>query len=330
MSTVLVTGANGFIGRALCPVLTQAGHTVRAAVRTPERIDHLPSDATGQMAPVVVGDLGPDTDWRAPLAGADAVVHLAARVHRTGRRAAHEEDIFRCVNVGATEALAQAAARAGVSRFVFLSTVKVHGESSPARPLREDDPAAPSDPYARSKWRAEQSLATLAEQSDLPVTILRPALVCGPGAKGNLLRALRWLARGRPVPVCVPPGKRSLAGLSNLVGLIRVSLDHPGATSRTFLVADDPPMSPQALFTRMSAELGVHPRLLPLPKGLLRLAASIVRRRGLADRLCGSLQVDAHQVRSVLGWQPRLSLDAEIARMAQWYRGSQTVAEAPH
>lgn len=305
---VLVTGASGFVGGAVARRLVRDGHEVVAAIRTAE------AAAAIAGTPVPVGAIGPATDWSAALAGAEAVVHCAARVHVLRETAADPDAAFHAVNAEGTARLADAARRAGVRRFVLVSTAKVLGEASPrGRPLADHDPPAPGDAYARSKLAAEQALAAtgIAE----PV-VLRPPLVYGPGVKGNLAALARAVARGLPLPFGALRNRRSLVGLANLALAIRLAVEHPDAGGGTFLAADWSP-STADLVRALARALGVRPRLVPVPVSLLVLAGRLAGRGAAMDRLTGSLELAADGLRDRLGWRPEPAPDAELARLAR-------------
>lgn len=297
---VLVTGANGFIGRALCPALA-AGFEVRRAVRagsTPESI--------------AVGDIGPDTDWRASLAGCAAVVHLAARVHVMRETTDDAEAAFHTVNTEGTLNLARQATAAGVKRFVFVSSIKVNGEGR-AMPYTEADPAAPSDAYARSKWAAEQGLWDIARETGLEVVVLRPPLVYGPGVGANFQRMLAWVARGWPLPFGRVDNRRSLLYVDNLVDAIRACLAHPAAAGKTYLISDGEEVSTPELIRRLAGALGRSAILLPLPPSWLTRAANLFGRGADLERLLGSLAMDSGAIRRDLDWRPPRTLDQGLA-----------------
>jgi nucleoside-diphosphate-sugar epimerase len=308
---VLVTGASGFVGSALCAHLTARGLLVRRAVRS------VSSLLAGDSA--VVGEIGPDTDWDAALRDVNAVVHLAARVHTLRETATDPLAEYRRVNLDGTRRLAAAAASQRVTRLVFVSSSKVNGETS-ARPFTESDPPRPEDPYARSKWEAEQALAQIGNETGLEYAILRPPLVYGPGVGANFARLMQWVARGVPLPLGAIDNRRSLVYVGNLVDAIRVCLAHPAAVGRTFLVSDGEDVSTPELVRGIARALGVAPRLLPVPVSLLRLAASTIGRRHEIERLAGSLQVDSSAIRRELSWSPPATMRDGLAETARWFR----------
>ncbi len=314
---ILVTGATGFVGRALCGELVARGHHVRAALR---RDVDLPTGCERR----VVGEIGPETDWRGALDGIDAVAHLAARVHVMRETAADPLAAFRRTNVDGTLRLAQSAAQAGVRRFVFLSSVKILGDASPAGPLIESSPAKPRDPYGVSKWEAEQGLAQVARESAMEIVILRPPLVYGPGVKGNFRALGRFLDRGVPLPLGAIRNRRSLLYLGNLVEAIDLCLSHDAAAGKTYLIRDGEDLSTPDLARRLAAALGSRARLFPVPGAVLRLAAGCHGRKAEAERLLGSLTVDERQIRQELGWRPRFTVEQGVAYTAAWFRSSRS------
>lgn len=306
--TVLVTGANGFVGRAVRTVLRQAGHATLPAVRRP----------SGLAEERVVGDIDPATDWRAALSGVESVVHLAARVHVMNDSAMDPLTAFRSINTAGTLNLARQCAAAGVRRFVFVSSVKVNGEER-AAPYTEADAPAPEDAYALSKWEAEQGLRQIAAETGLEVVILRPPLVYGPGVGANFLALLRAVARGMPLPLGAIDNRRSLIYVGNLAAAILCCLEHPAAAGKTFLVSDGEDVSTSGLVRRMAAALGRPARLLPVPPALLRFAARLAKKSALAIRLLDSLTVDSSAIRRELGWSPPFTLDEGLRETAAWY-----------
>ena len=314
MSTVLVTGANGFVGRALIPVLGDAGHRVIAAVRDPRSI----SEPLG-VELRHIHDIGPETDWTDALAGIDAVVHLAARVHILDDKADDPMAEFRRINTQGTQRLAETAAKAGIRRFVFLSTVKVHGETSPGSAFRETFPLAPVDAYGITKLEAERALFKAAGGSALEPVVLRPPLVYGPGVKGNMLRLLEFCRKPPPLPLGLVANRRSMVFVGNLTDAVRTCLDHPDAPGQAFLVRDGEDISTAALIRHLSAALGRPARLIPVPPGWLRLAAALVGKSATAARLLDTLAVDDRQIRQRLDWSPPASLDDGLKSMVSWY-----------
>ena len=316
---ILVTGASGFVGRAVVARAVADGVRTRAAVRV------LP-DVPVAGAEYVSGlELTSTSGWLPALAGVDVVVHTAARVHVMRELAADPLAEFRRVNVDGTLRLARDAAAAGVRRLVFVSSIKVNGEATePGQAFRATDVPTPVDPYGVSKLEAEQGLREIAEQVGLEVVTVRPVLVYGPGVKGNLATMMRWLVRGVPLPFGAIDNARSLVALESLVDLLLVCATHPTAAGGTFLVSDGEDLSTTALLRRMSGALGVPPRLLPVPGRLLRRVVDAAGRADLARRLFGSLQVDIASTRDRLGWRPSVTVDDALrATAAEFLRGGQ-------
>lgn len=316
MKNVLVTGASGFIGQALCPRLIADGWRVNAALRDSGR-GHALLSGCEQIA---VCEIGSNTDWRRPLKQMDIVVHLAARVHVMRERVSDPLAEFRRVNVEGTLNMARQAAVAGVQRFVYLSSIKVNGEETiTGRPFSEEDQPAPQDAYAVSKWEAEQGLRELANKTGLEVVVIRPPLVYGPGVKANFLTMMQWLNKGVPLPLSAIRNRRSLVALDNLVDMIVTCLVHSSAANQTFLVADGEDLSTPELFRRMGEALGNPSRLLPMPVWMLEIGASLLGKRMVAQRLCGSLQVEISKARTLLGWSPPQSVDQALRLTAHHF-----------
>ena len=314
MRRVLVTGASGFIGRALCAESLGRGIGVIGALRR----------AGGTLPPeaqfLVVGELIPDCDWLPALHTVDTVVHLAARVHVMRETASDPLTEFRLVNVDGTMNLARQAAASGVRRFVYLSSIKVNGEQTlPGQRFTEKDQTIPEDAYAVSKREAEQWLLRLASEVGMEVVIIRPPLVYGPGVKANFLTMMRWLYRGLPLPFGAVRNKRSLVALDNLVDLIITCIDHPAAANQVFLAGDGEDLSTPDLLQRLGQALGKPARLIPVPAGMLRRAASLLGKGAVAQRLLGSLQVDIAKARTILGWNPPVTVDDALQATARHF-----------
>lgn len=313
MSRILITGATGFVGRAVCPVLANAGHQVRAAVRSSQ------SRVQGVTENIVIPDIGPDTDWHGALEGIEAVIHLAARVHQMGETGEAAALAHHRVNTGGTDRLAQAAATAGVRRFLFMSSIKVNGEATPDHPFGETDTPQPDDHYGIAKWEAEQAIAATAKRTQLETVILRPPLVYGPGATGNMRRLLRLCASSLPLPFGSAANRRSLIGLGNLADAVATALIHPAAAGKTYLIRDDEDLSVADLIRRLRRALGLPPRLFSVPTGLLRTGLKVVGRGEMAARLLDTLTLDDAQIRKDLTWIPPKSVDIELKTMTDWY-----------
>lgn len=319
---LLVTGADGFAGRALVPYLAAHVQPVRAVSR------RIADEARARVERRTIGDLRGPVDWAPLLEGIDAVVHLAGLAHVLERASSAQAEPYFAVNTEATCALAQAAAAQGVRRLVFLSSVKVYGDA-PTRTLREDDALAPSDPYGESKRRAEDALREIAAGSRLEVVVLRPPLMYGPGVKANFLRLLGWVDRGLPLPLGALRNRRSLLGLGNLGAAIATCIAHPRAANRTFNVADREDVSTPELLRKMAAALGKRSRLVAVPPRLVGAAAMLAGRGADWARLAGDLAIDTSAIRETLGFVAPQTLDAGLAEVAAWYRAMQQAPAAP-
>ncbi len=265
---------------------------------------------------VAVGDIHEATEWSAALNGCSTVVHLAARVHVMNERSSDPLREFRRTNVDGTLHLARQAARSGVRRFVFVSSIKVNGEATSAgHPFTAADAPAAGDAYGISKMEAEQGLPTIARDTGMEVVIVRPPLVYGPGVKANFASLMRAVQRGIPLPLgSVSNNRRSLVALDNLVDLLITCIHHPAAAGQTFLVSDGEDLSTTALIRRIGQAIGTPARLLPVPPALLELGAAVVGKRDMAQRLLGNLQVDITHTRTTLGWAPPISVDEGLRR----------------
>ena len=299
---ILVTGANGFVGKSLCKALLSQGQALRAVVR----VANARADDVEQ---VVVGSIDAATDWSIALRDVSIVIHLAARVHVMNDSAIDPLAEFRKTNVAGTLHLAKQAAKAGVKRFIFISSIKVNGEQTiKNKPFSETDTANPQDAYSVSKYEAEQGLMRIAEATAMEVVIIRPPLVYGAGVKANFATMMRAVKQGIPLPFGAIHNKRSFVYAGNLVNLILRCVDHPAAANQTFLVSDGQDISTTELLRGCADALGVKARLLPVPQKLVEVCATIIGKRDVAQRLCGNLQVDISKARTLLGWAPPISV----------------------
>ena len=269
---------------------------------------------------VALDDIGAATDWRTALAGVGAVVHLAARAHVVRESSPEAHALYSAVNTRGTLRLAEAAAAAGVRRFVFLSSARVHGERSTGAPFTESSPLVADDPYGRSKADAERGLASLARAGKLDPVILRPPLVYGPGARGNFARLVALVAHGVPLPFGAVRNRRSLVYVGNLLDAIVTALDHPAAAGQTFMVSDGEDVSTPELVRRIARALGKPARLVPVPAALLRIGGALAGRSDDVTRLLDDLVVDSSKIRAFLGWSPVFTLDEGLAQTAAWDR----------
>ena len=301
---VMVTGAAGFVGKALCSALSLKAIPLTRVSR-----------ASDMLTSVAVGDMDGATDWTLALEHCTVVVHLAARVHVMNDTAADPLAAYRRTNVDGTIRLARQAAAAGVRRFIFISSVKVNGESTPkGRPFRADDVPAPQDPYGVSKMEAEVGLRQVGEQTGLQVIIIRPPLVYGPGVGANFATLLRAVRRGLPLPLGAIQNQRSLVALDNLIDLIITCLKHPAAANQTFLVSDGHDLSTAELVCGIARAAGVPARLPRVPVWVLRAVASLLGKRDVVSRLSSNLQVDISKTCGLLAWTPPLSVQEGLRR----------------
>jgi len=314
MKKVLVTGATGFVGRHLCNSLFSNGYIVTGTIRSSEKV--LPP---GNYDLRIIGDIGTDIDWASALRDIDYVVHLAARVHIMSDPAEDPLSEFRRVNSWGSANLAESAVAAGVKRLIYVSTIKVLGEKTDGQAFCHTDMAAPCDPYAVSKLEAEEALKDIANDKGLEIVILRPPLIYGPGVGGNFLRILGLVSRGIPLPLGMIRNSRRMLAVSNLCDVIRISLEHPDAARRTFLLADGEDTSTPGLFRMIGDVMDKPVRLLPVPEQLLRFGGKILGRSNDVARLCDSLQIDIDETKRVLDWSPGTSLEDGIRSVVQWY-----------
>jgi nucleoside-diphosphate-sugar epimerase len=316
---LLITGSTGFVGRELVAQLRQDPSVdIRMLVRrVPEVMQALDDYAA-------LADFGAIDASHPALTEVQVIVHLASRVHIMNDSAPDPLEAFRHVNVGHTLQLARSAAAAGVKRFVFVSSVKVNGEgTAPGQAYRESDAPAPVDPYGISKMEAEEGLKIIAAETGLQVVIVRPVLVYGPGVKANFRSMMKWLHKGIPLPFGLLNNKRSLVALDNLVGFIKLCTEHPAAADQTFLISDGHDVSTTELLQKLGDALHRRARLLPVPAWVLAQGATLLGKKSLSQRLCGSLQVDTGKARSLLGWHPVVTVDQGLKKTADYYLNEQ-------
>jgi len=312
----LVTGANGFVGKPLCAELLRQGQSVRAALRSA-------NSPVENVEMAAVGSIDGKTDWTEALCGVDVVIHLAARVHVMKDTSVDPMAKFLEVNLHGTANLAQQAARAGVKRLVYASSIKVNGEQTSATPpFTELDETNPQDPYAISKWQAEQALQRIAQETGLEVVIVRPPLVYGPGVKGNFIRLLAAVDKGIPLPLSGARNARSLIYVGNLVDALIACATHPAAAGQTYLASDGEDISTAMLVEKIAKALGRNSRSFYLPPTLLRAVAALLGRAEQVDRLLGSLRVDDEKIRRELAWTAPYTLEQGLRATADWYRQS--------
>lgn len=301
---MLITGGNGFVGRALAVSLERKVRQVRVAVRSAGTAPLLAEEA-------VVGDLSKAVDWSTALQDVDCVVHVAGLAHQLNLKAADDSDGFQRINVQATLSLAEQAGRQGVRRLIFISSIGVNGVCTNGRAFRYDDLPDPTGPYAQSKLDAERGLSAIAAATGLDFVIIRPPLILGDGAKGNMEVLCRAIRRGLPLPLgSVRKNRRDLVSCATLCDLIEVCLDHPAAAGRTFLVSDGHALSTRDLIEAVGHQIGVKPRLVPVPVPLLRTLLKAIGRGHMASQLTEDLEIDISHTCERLGWQPPQLPDA--------------------
>ena len=297
------------MGKALIPVLVSRAHEPSAVVRRAQDMSHAECNS------FTVGNIDGATDWSLGLEGVDMVIHLVARVHVMHDTETDPVTAFCVVNLQGTLNLARQAAASGVKRFVFISSVKVNGESTePGHAFTEDDAPNPQDAYGQSKHEAEQGLRQLSADTGMEVVIIRPPLVYGPGVKANFAALMRAVQRGWPLPLGAVYNQRSLVALDNLVDLIVTCITHPQAANQTFLVSDGEDLSTPDLIRRMARAMNRPARLLPVPVWALKAGALLLGKGDAVQRLCGNLQVDISKSRTLLGWNPPVSVDEGLRR----------------
>ncbi len=311
---ILLTGATGFVGRQLVDALANDFEfIVQAAVR---------GDVSGLFSPAIaihqIDNISSETDWSAAIEGCDTVIHLAARVHVMKENASNPLQAFRQVNVEGTLNLARQAAEQGVKRFIYVSTIKVNGEKTAVnQAFKPDDKPNPQDAYAISKHEAETGLQSLASETGMEVVIIRPPLIYGPAVKGNFHRMMQSLKRGIPLPLGAIKNKRSLLFVGNLVDLIICCINHPNAANQVFLASDDEDISTTELLQKLGQKLGKPSRLIPFPEGFIKAIAALVGKKSIAQRLCGSLEIDISHTKSLLDWTPPVSVDEGLQQTVE-------------
>ena len=310
---ILVTGASGFVGSALCANLVGQGFMVLGAVRC------LPDREIAGVDYRLVADLSGDTNWSEALSGVDVVVHCSARVHVMQDMEKDPLMVFREVNVKGTIRLAKQAVDKGLKRFIYISSLKVNGECTDGDPFNADDIPKPTDPYSISKWEAEQELKNIARETDLEIVIIRPPLVYGVGVQANFFRLMQAVKLGLPLPLGAITNRRSLVALDNLVALIVTCLDNKAAANQIFLVSDGEDLSTPELLRRTAGAMGRTARLFPISVPLLLKVASLLGKAAFAHRLCDSLQADINKTRDLLGWSPPFSVDESLQKTTQQF-----------
>jgi len=307
---IAVTGSTGFLGTKLVSVL--ALNEVQGSLFLREKSNDIKGFNTF-ITPTINGS----TQFKAGLHHIDCVIHCAARVHIMNDHSKKPLEEFLEVNTYGTLNLARQAAKAGVKRFIYLSSIKVNGESTrQGCPFSEIDNPVPHDPYGISKYEAEQGLLKIAQDTGLEVVIIRPPLIYGPGVKANFLNMMKLVSKGIPLPLGAVVNKRSFVALDNLVDLICVCIEHPNAKNQVFLAGDGCDVSTTELLQAMAKALGKSSRLVPVPMGLLNLGAKLIGKPAIAQRLCGSLQVDISKAQVLLGWAPPVTMEQGLQKVA--------------
>ncbi len=308
---ILVTGATGFVGKAIVEKLMGSTYQIRACSR-----DNKFTFSSG-LKPFVVGDLSEQSNWKEALQGIDVVIHLAARVHVMNDNELDPLTEYRKINTNATLRLAKQAASLGVKQFIFMSTIKVNGEATIENNcFKADDRVSLTDPYAISKYEAEQGLLALAKETNMEVVIIRPPLVFGPGVKANFESMIKWVKLGIPLPFGAVENKRSLIAIDNLVSFVVHCIKHPNAKNEVFLISDGEDISTTDLIQKIAKAFGRKAWLIPVPTQLMRNVAKIMGREKLADRLLGSLQIDNSKAMELLSWKPISSIDEQLNKLA--------------
>jgi UDP-glucose 4-epimerase len=318
---VVVTGANGFIGRQLCRVLLQSGREVVACIR--EHADaSVFGDIMGSLSICRVASLNLDESVSRVLRDAEAVIHLAGRAHVMHENAKDPLSEFRMVNVMGTENLASVALRSGVNRFIYVSSIKVNGESTSGRKFCADDRPNCRDPYGQSKYEAEERLIEIAKNSAMEWVVVRPPLVYGPEVRGNFLALMKGVFHRIPLPVGSLHNTRSLISVYNLSHFLCHVLDHPCARNNRFLVSDREDISTPDLIRCIAESLNRPARIVRCPESILRLAGVLLRQDAAIQRLTSSLVLDRDKTENLLGWAAPMSFGAGLATTASWFLSS--------
>ena len=309
---ICITGANGFIGNSICQNLSLSGYQVTAAVRFLKSTIR----QNRNIEYIRVGEINSDTNWKKALSGCEYVIHCAGKVHEMSKESKYDE--YKTINVDGTHQLAIQAAKAGVRRLIFLSTIKVNGEfTEDGFPFSSSEKINPKDFYSSSKYEAEQILWKVANQSGLEVVILRLPLVYGEGMKGNLKRLMKLINYNIPLPFKSIKNKRSLIGIDNLIDIIKVCIENMNAPGKTFLVSDGKDLSTPGLTHLLGSAMSCSPVLFSVPVKLLKFSSRIIGLKSEMERLTTSLQVDNGHVFKILNWIPPISVEEGIRRMVQ-------------
>ncbi|MFA0237736.1 UDP-glucose 4-epimerase family protein [Vibrio sp. 10N.222.55.C7] len=308
---ILVTGSTGFVGSRVVELARERDWNVTSVVR--KQIEPLTNS-------LVIPSIDGSTDWSGAFEGVDCVVHCAARVHQMNESELDAQAAYREINTLGTLNLAKQAVEAGAKRFVFVSSIKVNGEfTEPGSPFQPDLSNIPQDPYGLSKYEAEVELNQLSKETGLEVVIIRPPLVYGPGVKANFLSMMRMIDKGIPLPFGAIKNQRSLVYLENLCSLILTCCQHPSAPGHTFLASDNHDVSTTQLMQTIALSMNKTPRLLPIPMSWIQLVASVLKKQHIAQRICGSLQVETRLTKEILGWVPPVTFEEGIKKTVDAY-----------
>ncbi|WP_448051770.1 NAD-dependent epimerase/dehydratase family protein [Aeromonas caviae] len=307
-NNILITGSNGFVGRALLTyVKDNHPYSVQGAVRKASQQD---------SSLFSVGDIDATTDWSDALQEKDVVIHVAARAHIVNHSEADPIAEYRRVNVDGTLNLARQAVAARVKRFIFISSIGVNGGHQQTKPFLYSDSPSPWDDYTKSKCEAEIELWGLSSRTDMELVVIRPPLIYGANAPGNFGKLIHAIVNERWLPLGRIDNLRSFVAIDNLLDLIMTCIDHPKAANETFLVSDDRDVSTTQLLRMMAHAFGKKERLIPIPMSWIRGVASLLGKKTVADRLCGSLQVDITHTKETLGWRPPVTIEQQLAKIA--------------
>lgn len=318
---ILITGANGLVGCVLNKALAQRHFSVVSALRTTEAV-------SSGLNVLAVGDINEKTDWSSALNAVDVVIHLAARVHVMREKIADPIAAFREVNLHGTINLAKQAAIVGVTRFVYVSSIKVNGEFTEGKPFSESDNPNPQDPYGVSKWEAEQALHEISRETGMELVIVRPPLVYGPGVKANFYKLLQLVDKALPLPLGSIENRRSMVYVRNLVDALILCATHPKAAGQTYLVSDGHGVSTPQLINNIALTMQRPCRVFSFPLSLIRLGAKLLGRSAAVDRLTQSLEIDSSKIRNELGWRPPYTMEQGLQATADWVTGLKNRSES--
>lgn len=313
---ILITGASGFVGRALCQALLKNGHLIKGTFHSNE----ISPAISGKMECINVGDIDEHTDWNSALRNIDTVIHLASRVHKEAESYATSLSENKRINTEGTRRLATMAAKCNIRRFIFLSSIKVNGQITGRNPFTEESLPAPQDSYALSKWEAERILKRIGSETGLEVVVIRPPLVYGPGVKANFFRLMKFVEKGIPIPLGNINNKRSLIFLGNLVDAIVSCMNHPKAAGETLLVSDGKDVSTYELIKIIAAAMDKRSFILPCPPRLIKYIGRLTGCSEEISRLTDSLVVDSSRIQSTLDWIQPYTLEEGMRETVKWYR----------